>query len=74
LRIPTGCAFAPRCKYRMPICSEPVPLYDFGNGHLARCFLYDERTAKERTLEVASAPVVPGSAVDASTAAATAEA
>ena len=74
LRIPAGCAFAPRCKYRMPICSEPVPLYDFGNGHVARCFLYDERTANERTLEVASAPLVPDSAVDASTPAATAEA
>ena len=44
LRMPPGCAFAPRCRYRMPICDEPVPLYDFGDGHVARCFLYDERT------------------------------
>ena len=58
LRIPEGCSFAPRCKYRMPICSEPVPVYDFGNGHVARCFLYDERTAAERTLPVESAPRV----------------
>ncbi|GAC1540898.1 MAG: hypothetical protein NVS3B16_03630 [Vulcanimicrobiaceae bacterium] len=48
LRIPPGCSFAPRCKYRMPICAEPVPLYDFGGGHVARCFLYDERTEGER--------------------------
>jgi oligopeptide transport system ATP-binding protein len=67
LRIPTGCAFAPRCKYRMPICEEAVPLYDFGGGHVARCFLYDERTKAERTLDVASAPAIPKTAVDAST-------
>ncbi|HMD03088.1 MAG TPA: ABC transporter ATP-binding protein, partial [Candidatus Baltobacteraceae bacterium] len=61
LRIPPGCTFAPRCKYRMPICDQPVPLYDFGAGHVARCFLYDEATEGERTLKVASAPKVPGS-------------
>jgi oligopeptide/dipeptide ABC transporter ATP-binding protein len=62
LRLPRGCSFAPRCKYRMPICDEPVPLYDFGGGHVARCFLYDERTEKERTLDVTSVPAVPDSA------------
>jgi oligopeptide/dipeptide ABC transporter ATP-binding protein len=56
LRLPAGCAFAARCKYRMPLCDEPVPQYDFGAGHVARCFLYDERTAAERTLPVESAP------------------
>jgi oligopeptide transport system ATP-binding protein len=65
LRLPRGCAFAPRCQYRMPICDEPVPLYDFGGGHVARCFLYDERTAGERTLKVESAPAIPNTAVDA---------
>ncbi len=29
LRLPPGCAFAPRCTYRMPICAEPVPLVRF---------------------------------------------
>ncbi len=62
LRLPSGCSFSPRCKYRMPVCDTPVPLYDFGAGHVARCFLYDERTAAERTLPVESAPQVPGSA------------
>ncbi|MBV9646554.1 MAG: ABC transporter ATP-binding protein [Candidatus Eremiobacteraeota bacterium] len=65
LRIPTGCAFAPRCRYRMPICDEPVPLYDFGDGHVARCFLYDERTEAERTLETPTVARVPASSVDA---------
>jgi oligopeptide transport system ATP-binding protein len=59
LRIPSGCSFAPRCRYRMPICDEEVPSYDFGDGHVARCFLYDERTAGIRTLPVSSAPRVP---------------
>ncbi|MGH7708542.1 MAG: ABC transporter ATP-binding protein [Vulcanimicrobiaceae bacterium] len=66
LRVPKGCAFAPRCKYRMPICDQPVPVYDFGDGHVARCFLYDERTAGERTLPVTSAPIAappPGATV-----------
>jgi oligopeptide/dipeptide ABC transporter ATP-binding protein len=49
LRMPPGCAFAPRCPYRMPICDEPVPLFDFGAGHVARCFLSDPRADAQRT-------------------------
>jgi oligopeptide transport system ATP-binding protein len=58
LNLPPGCAFAPRCAYRMKICDEPVPLYDFGQGHVARCFLYDERAKDERPIDVVTAPVV----------------
>ncbi|MBC5801178.1 MAG: ABC transporter ATP-binding protein [Candidatus Eremiobacteraeota bacterium] len=68
LRLPAGCSFAPRCKYRMPICDTPTPLYDFSNGHVARCFLYDERTAGERRLTTESAPQIPGTATGALTA------
>ena len=64
LRLPPGCSFAPRCKYRMPICDQPVPLYDFGEGHLARCFLYDERTEGERKLAVETRPAIPGTAAE----------
>ena len=64
LNMPPGCAFAPRCAYRMPICDEPVPLYDFGTGHVARCFLYDERAKEQRPIEAPTAPVVaPGEPV-----------
>jgi len=63
LRLPPGCSFAPRCQYRMPICDEPVPLYDFGAGHVARCFLYDERTEGERRLAVETAPRVADTAI-----------
>ena len=58
LRMPPGCAFAPRCRYHMPICDEPVPLYDFGAGHVARCVLYDARAEGQRTLAVDTAPLV----------------
>jgi len=60
LRMPSGCAFAPRCKYRMPICDEPVPLYDFGDGHVARCFLYDERAEGQKPIEAPNLPRVAG--------------
>jgi len=63
LRMPPGCAFAPRCRYRMPICDEPVPLYDFGNGHVARCFLYDARADGQKPIEAENRPPIPGSAV-----------
>ncbi|MDE2572250.1 MAG: ABC transporter ATP-binding protein [bacterium] len=65
LRMPAGCAFAPRCKFRMPICDEATPLYDFGDGHVARCFLYDQRSEAQRTVTVQNAPAVAGSAVEA---------
>ncbi len=63
LRMPSGCAFAPRCRYRMPICEEPVPLYDFGGGHVARCYLYDERAEGQKPIAAANAPQIPNSAV-----------
>ena len=63
LRLPPGCAFAPRCAFRMPICDEPVPLYDFKDGHVARCYLYDERAVGQRSIEVETAPRVSLEAV-----------
>ena len=47
----------------MPICDEPVPLFDFKDGHVARCMLYDRRTESYRTLPVESAPTVSLDAV-----------
>ena len=40
LRLPNGCAFAPRCAHRMDVCAKPVQLSEFGEGHVARCWLY----------------------------------
>jgi oligopeptide transport system ATP-binding protein len=54
LRLPPGCAFAPRCAYRMPICAEPVPVTDFGGGHIARCWLHDDRSLDQRPAALTS--------------------
>jgi oligopeptide transport system ATP-binding protein len=59
LRLPPGCAFAKRCIYRMPICDQPVPLYDFGAGHVARCYLYDERARDQRPATAQTLPTAP---------------
>jgi peptide/nickel transport system ATP-binding protein len=36
--LPPGCAFEPRCSYRLPDCSRELPpLLEVAPGHLARC-------------------------------------
>lgn len=38
---PAGCAFHPRCPYRMPHCDKSEPeLKDIGGNHRVACFLY----------------------------------
>jgi peptide/nickel transport system ATP-binding protein len=38
--LPLGCAFAPRCSYRVPECDAEVPaLRDVNSQHAARCVL-----------------------------------
>jgi peptide/nickel transport system ATP-binding protein len=40
---PPGCAFAPRCPYRVPACDEDVPpLLPVSPSHTARCIRWDE--------------------------------
>ena len=42
LAIPAGCAFHPRCSFRLDICDKVEPqLRDRGNGHFAACHLED---------------------------------
>lgn len=38
VRLPRGCAFAPRCKLAIKRCEEYPPLQDWGGGHLAACW------------------------------------
>ncbi|MDA9406581.1 MULTISPECIES: ABC transporter ATP-binding protein [unclassified Bradyrhizobium] len=39
VRLPAGCAFAPRCKLAIKRCeAEYPPLIDWGGGHLAACW------------------------------------
>uniref|UniRef100_UPI003A921D1B ABC transporter ATP-binding protein n=1 Tax=Paratractidigestivibacter sp. TaxID=2847316 RepID=UPI003A921D1B len=38
---PTGCPFAPRCQFSMPICREAMPeVTEFECGHKAACWLH----------------------------------
>ena len=47
LKLPEGCRFCPRCDKAMKICLEREPdLYDLGDGHKARCFLYNKEVMK----------------------------
>jgi oligopeptide/dipeptide ABC transporter ATP-binding protein len=40
--LPPGCHFAPRCRHRMPRCTEEeIPLYLIHGGVQVRCVLYD---------------------------------
>jgi len=67
LRLPSGCAFAPRCRYAQPKHAVlPPPTIDFGGGHVARCFLYEtDKTVDVRRLRSAAgesaAPPSPAS-------------
>jgi len=48
LRMPPGCAFEPRCRYRMRSAKEPVSLYDFGSGtsHVVFCTISAPRARR----------------------------
>ncbi len=42
MELPSGCSFHPRCPHVMERCSLAAPeAYRVGEGHAARCFLYD---------------------------------
>ncbi|MGH8709325.1 MAG: ABC transporter ATP-binding protein [Burkholderiales bacterium] len=46
-KLPPGCAFAPRCAYRVARCTEVPPLVACGaSGHLSACWVADS-LAKE---------------------------
>jgi peptide/nickel transport system ATP-binding protein len=45
-KLPDGCHFAPRCPFRMEICTHgEIPLYHTSDGTKVRCVLYDEEKA-----------------------------
>jgi peptide/nickel transport system ATP-binding protein len=52
IRLPKGCAFAPRCPHRFDRCDQDPELTEkVGDGHLDRCFLDPE---KKKTLRDAT--------------------
>ena len=47
LNPPKGCPFSTRCRYCMEICKEEMPeRTDFGDGHMASCWLHHEMAPK----------------------------
>ena len=53
--LPFGCHFAPRCDFRLDVCTEgAIPLTELANGVKVRCVLDDPKLkfeiARERTL------------------------
>ncbi len=41
--LPNGCHFAPRCEFRMEVCTHgTIPLYQLSNAVKVRCVLYDK--------------------------------
>ncbi len=46
--LPPGCTFAPRCPYRMDVCTTAVPaLVEVESGHNARCYLHSDEAEAE---------------------------
>jgi oligopeptide/dipeptide ABC transporter ATP-binding protein len=47
--LPPGCTFAPRCPYRMDVCTTVVPaLVEIESGHKARCYLHSDKAESRR--------------------------
>ncbi len=43
LRLPSGCAFHPRCLHAMPVCSTTRPeMLNLPSGRVVTCHLYNE--------------------------------
>jgi oligopeptide/dipeptide ABC transporter ATP-binding protein len=47
-RLPPGCAFAPRCPMRQPICDETFPaMVPVESGHVAHCWFAPAAAARD---------------------------
>jgi oligopeptide/dipeptide ABC transporter ATP-binding protein len=47
--LPPGCTFAPRCSFRMDVCTTAVPaLVEIEPGHHVRCYLHSDRSEHRR--------------------------
>ena len=52
--LPKGCVFAPRCKYRMGICTEVHPVNFIQGTHTIKCHLFTQTTGTERSAAAGS--------------------
>jgi peptide/nickel transport system ATP-binding protein len=62
---PAGCRFAPRCPYRIEVCSEDPPLREIGTGHRSACWRADEIASGK--LVASALPEKPPAAAQAAT-------
>ena len=47
LNLPSGCSFSNRCQYACEQCQKECPdLYDVGDGHMVRCWRYQNYSAE----------------------------
>jgi len=61
LAMPSGCSFAPRCRFALDLCrGEPPALAQQGGGHLAACHRAQEMTAIEAPAAGAAAAAKGG--------------
>jgi oligopeptide/dipeptide ABC transporter ATP-binding protein len=56
-RLPPGCAFAPRCAFRVALCERVPPLDDVARAHTSACWRAHE--LGKAAAEVAPAEVAP---------------
>jgi oligopeptide/dipeptide ABC transporter ATP-binding protein len=57
VNLPTGCRFAPRCKFAMKICTEEAPsLIPSWQEHLVRCWLYESSEEHQAPLSAGQVP------------------
>lgn len=50
--LPEGCVFAPRCKYRMDVCTKIHPNSITEGTHALRCHLYDKEYNKKMEVNI----------------------
>ena len=56
---PTGCAYAARCPYAMRVCGKQDPgVFSQGDGHIARCWLHDDRAPRIAALHHGGEPPI----------------
>ena len=48
IKPPVGCRFADRCQERMGKCSIEPPLFEVGEEHKVKCWLYDRGEKNEK--------------------------
>jgi len=58
IRLPSGCAFHPRCPFAEALCREEEPaMVSAGDNHFARCHIVSNRISKKMRKEVWTSPV-----------------